>query len=110
LLNLIGNALKYNPSRALTVTLGAQRDGRWWEVYVADNGIGIAPEFHDRIWALFQTLERRDKIESTGIGLSVVRKIVEAQGGKAWVTSQLGHGATFWFTWPAELTGAASHG
>jgi len=102
LLNLIGNAIKYNAERALRITVAAQRNGRRWEFSIADDGIGIAPEFAEKIWGLFQTLERRDKVESTGIGLSVVRKIVESHGGKSWVESELGRGATFWFTWPAE--------
>src|SRR5439155_21752257 len=96
------NAIKYNADRALQITLAARRQGRRWEFSVADNGIGIAPEFADKIWGLFQTLERRDKVESTGIGLSVVRKIVESHGGRAWVESALGCGATFRFTWPAD--------
>jgi light-regulated signal transduction histidine kinase (bacteriophytochrome) len=102
LMNLIGNAIKYNAERDLTIAISARRSGRRWQFCVADNGIGIAPEFSDKIWGLFQTLERRDKVESTGIGLSVVRKIVESHGGKSWVESELGRGATFWFTWPAE--------
>jgi signal transduction histidine kinase len=102
LLNLIGNAIKYNAERELRITVAAQRSGRRWEFSVADDGIGIAPEFAEKIWGLFQTLERRDKVESTGIGLSVVRKIVESHGGKAWVESELGRGATFWFTWPVD--------
>jgi signal transduction histidine kinase len=102
LLNLMGNAIKYNAERAVTITLSAQRNARRWEIAIADDGIGIAPEFADKIWGLFQTLERRDKVESTGIGLSVVRKIVESHGGRAWVDSELGRGATFKFTWPAE--------
>jgi signal transduction histidine kinase len=106
LLNLIGNAVKYNADRALAVTVGAERRGRRWEFSVADDGVGIAREFADKIWGLFQTLERRDKVESTGIGLSVVRKIVESQGGRAWVESELGLGATFRFTWPADLEDA----
>ena len=69
------------PGRATArSSVGARARGRRsYEFFVRDNGVGIAPEFHDRIWGLFQTLERRDKVESTGIGLSVVRKIVEAQ-------------------------------
>jgi len=63
---------------------------------------GIAPELADKIWGLFQTLERRDMIESTGIGLSVVRKIVESHGGRTWVDAELGRGATFTFTWAAD--------
>lgn len=109
LLNLIGNAIKYNADRAIRIQISAQRNGRRWEFSVADDGIGIAPEFAEKIWGLFQTLERRDKVESTGIGLSVVRKIVESHGGRAWVESELGRGATFKFTWPADPEEAA-HG
>jgi signal transduction histidine kinase len=92
LLNLIGNAIKHNADRELRIEVGAQRDGKLWKFFVADN----------KIWGLFQTLERRDKVESTGIGLSVVRKIVESHGGTTWVESELGRGATFWFTWTAD--------
>jgi signal transduction histidine kinase len=107
LLNLIGNAIKYNVDRDLQITVAARRAGRRWEISVADDGVGIAPEFADRIWGLFQTLERRDKVESTGIGLSVVRKIVEQHGGNAWVEPRPGGGAVFRFTWPAEPEGVA---
>lgn len=102
LMNLIGNAVKYNMERDLTIAISARRTGRRWEFCVADNGIGIAPEFADKIWGLFQTLERRDKVESTGIGLSVVRKIVESRGGATWVEAELGRGAKFYFTWTAD--------
>ena len=103
LMNLMGNAVKYNPGRELTVEVGSRgRSGRFHELYVSDNGVGIAPEYHEKIWGLFQTLERRDKIESTGIGLSIVRKIVESQGGTTRVESRPGEGATFVFTWLAD--------
>nr|MBA3454292.1 GAF domain-containing protein [Deltaproteobacteria bacterium] len=110
LMNLIGNALKYNQGRDLHIEVGVRRDGDRWVIWVKDDGIGIAPEFQDRIWGLFQTLERRDKIESTGIGLSVVRKIIEAHKGRTWVESELGAGATFYFTWPAGSEGDKLHG
>ncbi|AFE08416.1 PAS/PAC sensor signal transduction histidine kinase [Corallococcus coralloides DSM 2259] len=101
-LNLIGNALKFTrlhrPDPRIQVTW---RDaGEQYEFTVADNGPGIAPEFHERIWGIFQTLESRDKVEGTGIGLSVVRKIIETRGGRAWVDSVPGEGAAFRFTWP----------
>lgn len=109
LMNLMSNAIKYNPGRELHVEVGARADGERHAIYVKDDGVGIAAEFHDRIWALFQTLEPRDKVESTGIGLAVVRKIVEARGGRAWVESRPDAGATFWFTWPADDTSAGAH-
>jgi len=109
LMNLIGNAVKYNATRGVTVELTAARSGDHWDVEVADDGVGVPKEFHERIWGLFQTLERRDKVESTGIGLSVVRKIVEANHGKAWVENRARNGAAFHFTWPAVIQ-EESHG
>ena len=100
LMNLIGNAIKYNRERDVTIEVGSRRLETAYEVFVKDDGVGIAPEFHDKVWGLFQTLERRDKLESTGIGLSIVRKIVEARGGRTWVESTPGQGAAFYFTWP----------
>lgn len=109
LMNLIGNAVKYNANRGVTVELSATRHGDHWDFTVADNGVGVPKEFHERIWGLFQTLERRDKVESTGIGLSVVRKIVESNQGRTWVESPSRGGAAFHFTWPAVIQ-EESHG
>jgi signal transduction histidine kinase len=99
-MNLIGNALKHCRKPDLRIEIGARELGPRWEFYVKDDGPGIDPAFHERIWGIFQTLEPRDRVESTGIGLAVVRKIVEGKGGRAWVESQPGQGATFRFTWP----------
>lgn len=98
--NLIGNALKHAKRADPHVRVSVRDLGDRCEFAISDNGHGIAPEFHDRIWGIFQTLEPRDTVESTGIGLSVVKKIVESKGGSAWVESREGHGATFRFTWP----------
>ena len=98
--NLMGNALKYGRRDDLAISVAAEPEGAFWHFSVTDNGPGISPEYHERIWGIFQTLEARDRVEGTGIGLSVVRKYVEAQGGKAWVESRLGEGASFHFTWP----------
>jgi len=101
-MNLVGNAVKYGRAARGTVRVRvgwrAVRDA--CEFTVADDGPGIAPEYHDRIWGIFQTLQARDKVEGTGIGLSVVKKIVESRGGEAWVRSAAGEGAEFGFTWP----------
>lgn len=75
------------------------------EFAIADNGPGIPPQYHERIWGMFQTLASRDTVEGSGIGLSVVKKIVEARGGRVSVESQPGQGATFRFTWPTANTG-----
>jgi PAS domain S-box-containing protein len=101
-LNLISNAVKYTrvtrPDVRVSVGWDAARDG--YVFRVSDNGPGIAPEFHERIWGIFQTLEARDKVEGTGIGLSVVKKMVESRGGRTWLESTPGAGATFFFSWP----------
>jgi chemotaxis family two-component system sensor kinase Cph1 len=100
LLNLISNAIKHAQREAAVITVRADDEPRYVRFSVADNGPGIAPEFHERIWGIFQTLRGRDEVEGTGIGLSIVRKIAEARGGRAWVESELGQGATFFVQWP----------
>jgi signal transduction histidine kinase len=101
-MNLVGNALKYTRRKDAVVELSARDAGRFWEFEVRDNGPGIPPEHQQRIWGIFQTLESRDAGAGTGIGLSVVKKIVEGKGGRAWVESALGQGAAFHFTWPKQ--------
>jgi len=101
-LNLIGNAVKYTRAKHSDVRVQIDwRDaGDAFEFAVSDNGPGIDPQFHERIWGIFQTLAPRDKIEGTGIGLSVVKKIVETRGGSVSLDSAPDRGATFRFTWP----------
>jgi|GEM_PF-1051213 len=106
-MNLIGNAIKHSRRSDPVVKISvsdrraAGPAGRMmYRFSVCDNGPGIEPRFHDRIWGLFQVLQPRDEIEGSGIGLSVAKKLVEARGGQVGVESELGHGATFWFTWP----------
>jgi signal transduction histidine kinase len=82
------------------VDVGASEVDGFFEFWVTDNGPGIAPQYHERIWSLFQRLESQEQIEGTGVGLALVKKIVEGQGGRAWVESQPGQGATFRFLWP----------
>ncbi len=100
LLNLVGNAVKYHRAPGATVRIWGQPSPAGFAFHVTDNGPGIAPEFHERIWGIFQTLEARDKVEGTGIGLALVKKIVEGRGGRVWVESEAGRGATFGFSWP----------
>jgi signal transduction histidine kinase len=97
--NLIGNAVKHGGD-GVTITVSAEEAGRYLRFAVADNGPGIAEEFHDRVWGIFQTLEPRDKVEGTGIGLSLVKKLVESQGGEVGLHSRPAAGAVFTFTWP----------
>lgn len=96
--NLIGNALKHAGAGARIAITGKDA-GEFCEFAVSDDGPGIAAEFHDRIWGIFQTLQPRDKIEGAGIGLTLVRKLVETQGGTVRLVSAPGAGATFTFTW-----------
>jgi PAS domain S-box-containing protein len=108
-MNLIGNAVKFTrAARPDPVVRVSWRDtGDAYEFSVSDNGPGIAPQYQERIWGIFQTLEARDKVEGTGIGLSVVRKIVEARGGRIWLESSPGAGATFHFSWPKSTRGSS---
>ncbi len=101
-MNLLGNALKYAGRDDAQVSVSAEREGERIRFAVHDNGPGIAPQFQDKIWQIFQTLAPRDKVEGTGIGLSVVKKLVESRGGRAGVDSAPGQGSTFYFTWPAR--------
>jgi signal transduction histidine kinase len=98
--NLIGNALKYARRPDPRIDVGIAETGRFYEFWVADNGPGIAQQYHERIWSLFQRLESQEEIEGTGVGLALVKKSVEGQGGRVWVESQVGQGATFRFLWP----------
>ncbi len=101
LLNLVGNAVKYRGGEAPWVEVAAERRDGGWEFRVSDNGRGIAPEYHERIFGIFQTLHARDEVEGAGIGLSIVKKAVESRGGRVSVESGDGQGATFRFLWPA---------
>lgn len=100
--NLIANAVKYNDKLAGTVNVEVKELDRFYEFSVQDNGIGIAPAYHEKIFVIFQTLEARDKVEGTGIGLSIIKKIVEDIGGAIWLESEPGKGSKFFFTWPKE--------
>lgn len=105
-MNLLGNAIKHAGQKNPLVEVGWVDAGPFIEFVVSDNGPGIAPQYHERIFGIFQTLEARDKVEGTGIGLSVVQKIVDARGGRVWVESDVGKGARFKFLWPkTEISG-----
>ncbi len=100
--NLIGNAIKYRrPEAPPQIRVSAERRDGWWEFAVADNGIGIESEYFDRIFEMFRRLHTHDQYEGTGIGLAVVKRIVERHGGTIRVESTPGEGSTFFFTLPA---------
>lgn len=98
--NLIDNAIKYRSHDAGMVEITQHQEGRFWRFEVRDDGIGIEERHHQRIFQIFQRLATSDPIEGTGIGLALVKKIVETRGGSLAVRSALGEGTTFSFTWP----------
>ena len=99
--NLIHNAVKFRADQPPRVHVSARREGDKWVFSVRDNGIGIAPEYHERIFQIFQRLHGRDKYGGTGIGLALCKGIVERHRGKIWVESEVGKGSTFCFSLPA---------
>jgi PAS domain S-box-containing protein len=98
--NLVANAIKHHHRGQGTLVVGGRDAGDCWEFSVADDGPGIAPEHHERIFVIFQTLASKDVKESLGLGLALVKRIVDEAGGRVTVDSALGRGATFRFTWP----------
>ncbi|HBE73265.1 MAG TPA: hypothetical protein DDW31_04120 [candidate division Zixibacteria bacterium] len=101
--NLVSNAVKYMGKPAGRVGMGCADRGDHWEFSVSDTGEGIPPEHFDRIFKIFQTLKPRDEVESTGIGLTIVKKVVEQYGGRVTVESRVGRGSVFRFTVPKAL-------
>jgi light-regulated signal transduction histidine kinase (bacteriophytochrome) len=99
--NLLGNAFKFRGAAPLHVHVGVVEAPGVWQFSVQDNGMGIDPEYFDRIFLLFQRLHPRRDYGGMGIGLALCKKIVERHGGRIWVESQ-GSGATFYFTLPRE--------
>jgi signal transduction histidine kinase len=101
--NLISNAIKYMNKPEGKIHVGCASLQKEWQFSVADNGPGIEERHFERIFQLFQTLAPRDRVESTGVGLSLVKKIVELYRGRVWLESRVGQGSTFFFTLPKSL-------
>ena len=103
--NLISNGIKHNHRSDGQIVISVAEQTDFYEFFVADNGPGIAPEFHEKVFVMFQTLKARDTVENTGVGLAIVKKIIEDKGGTISLDSDLGQGATFRFTWSKQLQG-----
>jgi|GEM_PF-493984 len=101
--NLINNAVKFMDKPEGRIRIGCKDEGQAWRFFVSDNGPGIDRRYHEKIFKIFQTLTPRDELDSAGIGLAVVKKVVELYGGKVWVESELGAGSTFFFTLPKQV-------
>jgi light-regulated signal transduction histidine kinase (bacteriophytochrome) len=98
--NLLSNAVKYMDKPQGRITIACMENENQWEFRICDNGPGIEAQFHETIFLIFQTLVPKDQYDSTGVGLSVVKRIVENNGGKIWVESEVNEGSTFLFTLP----------
>ena len=103
--NLLGNAVKHLGRPTGHIRVACRELESFYEFSVSDDGQGIAPRYQARIFGIFQTLLPRDRMEGTGIGLSLVQRIVQSKGGKVWVESEVGQGARFRFTWPKSEGG-----
>jgi signal transduction histidine kinase len=100
--NLIGNAIKFRAKEAPAISVQAEKADQQWVFSVSDNGIGIAPEYRENIFVVFQRLHTRTEYPGNGIGLAICKKIIEHCGGKIWVEPQAGHGSIFKFTLPCD--------
>jgi PAS domain S-box-containing protein len=98
--NLVGNGIKHHHSEAGRIQISIEDRGDFYEFAIADDGPGIAPEHQERMFTIFQAVNPQNRSDSTGIGLAIVKKIIEAEGGNIWLESELGRGTTFYFTWP----------
>jgi len=105
--NLLSNAVRFMDKPEGVIKVGCTEENGFWKFSVSDNGPGIAEQHFEKIFKLFQTLQPKDQFESTGVGLTLAKKIVELYGGRIWLTSKLGQDTTFFFTLPMEPAAVA---
>ncbi|MEP6677520.1 MAG: ATP-binding protein, partial [Ferruginibacter sp.] len=99
--NLVSNSLIYHKKDGRPeISIDVKDRENYWEFAVSDNGIGIDPDYFNKIFTIFQRLHNKDEYSGTGIGLAITKKIIESMGGKIWVVSEVGKGSTFFFTLP----------
>ena len=96
--NLVSNAVKFRRAVPPRISVAAHDDGEWWRLEVADNGIGIDMQFQERVFEMFQRLNERGQFEGNGMGLAIVRRIVQRHGGRVWFDSTPGEGTRFFVT------------
>ena len=100
--NMIGNSIKYCEEKKPVIHISASKKENFWEFCISDNGIGIDKEYHDIVFELFKRLHTSNKYSGTGMGLAIVKKIIDSHNGKIWIKSESGKGSKFYFTLSAE--------
>jgi PAS domain S-box-containing protein len=108
--NLLGNAVKHHHETSGNIAIRCRLDGDFYTFSVSDDGPGIHPSFHEKIFMMFETLKPRDRVEGSGMGLAIIKKLLATYGGTITVDSDLDQGTTFHFTWPKDIQRAISEG
>lgn len=109
ILNLVGNAIKFNDKEKAMVEIDHKEEDDHYRFSISDNGPGIDAKFHEKIFKIFQTVNTRDEFESSGVGLAIVKRLIEEENGKIWLESTVGEGTTFHFTLPKSAIDEHEH-